>query len=241
MTRFSDSESVQERLAETGAERGAVPFCSDDHRGDDASTKGNSPPVNPFATRYVRPGAIPFLFPRSVDATRLVARLRDFGWRGAIIGPHGSGKSTLLESLRPELHRVGRRIVSAGLHDGERSLPRAFLDSQPWNPGTVLVVDGYEQLSVWNRWRLERHCRRDGCGLLVTSHHPTRLPELYRTGASCELLELVVEYLLEDNWKLISSADVRRAHSFHGENVREALFALYDLHEIRSRMELARL
>jgi hypothetical protein len=237
MTRFRDLEPIQE----PPAERGTVPFCSDEHRGDGARTKGDSPPVNPFATRYVRPGAIPFFFPQSVDAAHLVARLREFGWRGAIIGPHGSGKSTLVESLRPELRRAGRRIVSVCLHDGERSLPRELLDSRPWDLETILVIDGYEQLNAWNRWRLERRCRRDGCGLLVTAHRRARLPELCRTVVDRDLLDRLVERLLGDDRTLILSADVRRAHGRHGENVREALFALYDLHEIRARTELARL
>jgi hypothetical protein len=189
----------------------------------------------------VRPGAIPFFFPPSVDGAQLVARLRGFGWRGAIFGPHGSGKSTLLESLRPELRRAGRRIVSVCLHDGERALPRELLDSRPWDRETILVIDGYEQLSVWNRWRLEWRCRRDGCGLLVTAHRRARLPELYRTDVDRKLLDRLVERLLGDDRNLISRADVRRAHALHGENLREALFALYDLHEIRARMELARL
>ena len=57
--------------------------------------------ANPFATRHVRPGAIPFHFPAETSAAQLVARLRELNWRGAIVGPHGSGKSTLLVALAP--------------------------------------------------------------------------------------------------------------------------------------------
>jgi hypothetical protein len=187
------------------------------------------PPSNPFATRFVRPGAMPFLFPPAIDAAGLVARLRELDWRGAIVGPHGSGKSTLLETLRPELLRAGRRVVHFALHDGQRSLPPAPSGSQPWDCETIAIVDGYEQLGAWNRRRLERRCRRAGCGLLVTSHRPTRLPELYRTAVNCELLERIVERLVTDAGPLISADDVRRAFSVHGQNAREALFALYDL------------
>ncbi len=199
------------------------------------------PPLsNPFATRFIRPGAIPYLFPPAIDATRLVARLAELGWRGAIVGPHGSGKSTLLESLRPELVRAGRQVVHFALHDGEHSLPPTPRESRTWNRETIVIVDGYEQLSAWNRWRLERRQRRLGCGLLVTTHGPTRLPELYRTVIDCEKFERIVERVAGDERCLISADDIRRAFSLHGPNAREALFALYDLQECRLREARAR-
>ena len=200
-----------------------------------------TPAVNPFATCYVRPGAMPFLFPPAVDAASLVGRFQAHGWLGSIVGPHGSGKSTLLETLRPELRRTGRRVTSIALHDGERSLPRSFPRPSP-SAQTILVVDGYEQLSAWNRWRLQRRCHREGCGLLVTSHRPTRLPELFRTAADCELLQRLVARLLAEQLfaeQLPSEAgisssttDIRQAFARHGENLREAS-SFYDLHESR--------
>ncbi len=54
---------------------------------------------NPFCTRWVRPGAIPFLFPPGENAEELADRLRQAGWWGEITGPHGSGKSALLAAL----------------------------------------------------------------------------------------------------------------------------------------------
>jgi energy-coupling factor transporter ATP-binding protein EcfA2 len=200
-----------------------------------------SPPSNPFSTRFIRPGAMPFLFPPAMDVERLVVRMREFNWRGAIVGPHGSGKSTLVESLRAELLRAGRRIIRAALHDGQRALPGDLLASRPWDSDTILILDGYEQLSVWNRHRLERDVGRAGCGLLVTSHRPTQLPELYRTAVDCELLERIVKRLVADGQSRISDDDIRHVFSLHGQNAREALFALYDLQESRSREPSARL
>jgi DNA replication protein DnaC len=200
-----------------------------------------SPPSNPFSTRFIRPGAMPFLFPPAMDVERLISQLRETQWRGAIVGPHGSGKSTLVETLRPELLRAGRRIIHAALHDGQRGLPGDLLGPRPWDSATILILDGYEQLSVWNRRRLERHVDRSGCGLLVTSHRPTRLPELYRTAVDSKLLERIVERLVAGGRSLISADDIRRESSLHGQNAREALFALYDLQESRSRESSARL
>jgi hypothetical protein len=192
---------------------------------------------NPFATRFVRPGAMPFLFPAGLDTTALVERFAANQWRGAIIGPHGSGKSTLLESLCRELERSGETVLRITLHNQQRRL------DWPTNvaAGQIFAVDGYEQLSPWARWQLARRGRRCRCGLLITSHGRTRLPDLYRTTVDSELLERIVARLLMDVDDLISADDVRRAFSCHGQNAREALFALYDLYEVRARVGLERL
>jgi hypothetical protein len=199
------------------------------------------PPQNPFATRFIRPGAMPFLFPLSIDTAQLVERLAELDWRGAIIGPHGSGKSTLLAELRPELIRGGRRIAEFALHNGQRRLPIASRDCEAWDEAMLVIVDGYEQLSASSRWRLDRLCRRAGSGLLVTSHQPTPLPELLQTAIDVGLLEQIVARLTRDNRRFISPADVARAFLLHGQNAREALFWLYDLHERRWREVAERL
>ncbi len=199
---------------------------------------GSGPPQNPFATRFIRPGATPFLFALSNDAERLVAKLAELQWRGAICGPHGSGKSTLLAELRPELTRANRRIIQVSLHDGDRRLPTALDNSEPSSAETLIIVDGYEQLSGSSRRALDRRCRRAGSGLLVTSHGSTHLPELYQTTIDLELLERIVDRLTGGDRRFVSAADVEQAFSRHGQNAREALFSLYDLHERRWR-ELA--
>ena len=78
----------------------------------------HAPRSNPFSTRFVRPGAVPYLFAPGQSADGLVRRLAGFGWRGQIIGPHGSGKSTLLAALAEPLARAGRRSWTVCLHDG---------------------------------------------------------------------------------------------------------------------------
>jgi hypothetical protein len=192
-------------------------------------------PRNPFATRFVRPGAMPFLFPLTIDVERLSARLIECRWRGAIIGPHGSGKSTLLAELRPALIRAGRRIVHFSLHDGERRLPEEAANSGPWDAATIVIVDGYEQLSEFSRGALDRQCRRAGSGLVVTSHGQIHLPELYRTRVDLELLHRIVDRLTCDDRRFISDLDIEQAFCLHGQNAREAFFLLYDLHERRWR------
>src|SRR5262249_23632578 len=80
------------------------------------------PPLsgNPFATRRVRPGAIPFLFPTGESVGQLLDRLRAAGWWGQVVGPHGSGKSTLVAALLPELCQAGREPLLLVHHRGER-------------------------------------------------------------------------------------------------------------------------
>jgi len=195
----------------------------------------NNPAVNnPFASRRVRPGAIPFQFPAPFGAAELVDRLAQLGWRAAIVGPHGSGKSTLLAALAPGIAKAGRDVRSITLHDGQRRLPQEFLAALPSNRDVLVVIDGYEQLSYWNRWCLNRRCRTAGAGLLVTVHGPTALPELFRTTADVELAGRVVEHLLADRPDCAAAIDreeVSRAWSKHGGNIREMLFDLYDVYE----------
>jgi hypothetical protein len=212
--------------------------------------------VNPFCTRRVRPGAMPFFFdadPTSgglsqfssdengtvhlssatvVSLSDLLDRLRHNGWRGQIVGPHGSGKSALLAALVPLLEQAGRRALSIVLHDGQRSVPRCVWDTTTLDGSTQVIVDGYEQLARWNRFLLQRFCKRRGMGLLVTAHAPAGLPELFRTSVSLETAQQIVQRLQGDA-PLVTPADVAEQFSRHQGNMREMLFALYDLHEER--------
>jgi len=102
--------------------------------------------LNPFSTRFVRPGAIGYLFHDDQSAADLVQRLRASGWQGQIVGPHGSGKSTLLAALTELLEQAGRRAWRISLHDGQRALPADAM-AEACRAGTnLLIVDGYEQL-----------------------------------------------------------------------------------------------
>src|SRR5262245_8000246 len=125
---------------------------------------------NPFSTRFVRPGAVSFIFPAGVTVDSLVERLKQQNWRGAIVGPPGSGKSTLLETLIPAIEQAGRIVRKVGLHDDQRRLPDDFVWPDSSQPLGVIVVDGFEQLGWWARRKLEVAHRRCSWGLLVTLH-----------------------------------------------------------------------
>ncbi len=190
---------------------------------------------NPFCSRQVRPGGIPYLFSSGQDAADLVDRLRRNGWWGQVVGPHGSGKSALLAALMPAIERAGRRPLLVELHDGQRRLPLELKSGPDPDRATVLIVDGYEQLGYWQRFRLKRFCRRSGPGLLVTVHAPAGLPDLFRTSANLELAQQVVGQLQRNHPAHVAAEDVAERFAQYGDNLRELLFDLYDLYEQRRR------
>lgn len=203
-----------------------------------STTRSAAPPsreLNPFATCWTKPGALPFHYPDGQSADRLVAKLASQHWRGAILGAHGSGKSTLLESLKPAIRAAGRDIRSIGLHDGQRQLPRNFLARGSEAANSVVIIDGYEQLGWSARLRLWRYMRSTGGGLLVTSHTPVRLPVLIHLAPGRDLVEQLVDELCADLSTPITRADIVASHACHGSNVREIFSDLYDRHEIERR------
>jgi energy-coupling factor transporter ATP-binding protein EcfA2 len=186
---------------------------------------GRPPRVNPFSTRFVAPGAIPFRFPTEDGLAELVRRLEAGGGRGQIVGPHGSGKSTLLTALLPALTSWHVRVVH--LNTSDRRLPAWAWGVPP--PRSLLVIDGFEQLGRVTRWRVKRRYRRSGSGLLVTAHTPVGLPDLYRTDVTPEAAAAVIASLVPagGEW-VLDGFDVGTRLRAHRGSLREVLFELYD-------------
>lgn len=184
------------------------------------------PASNPFASQNLRPGVIPYLFPANESSADLVERLRAGDWWGQIIGPHGSGKSTLLVSLLPQIERAGKQPHLVTLHQGQRRLPPVQRATD-----TLLIVDGYEQLSWWSRLWVNWKCRRSGCGLLVTAHADAGLPTLLQTAPTVELAQQVAGHLLSGSQGTVTSDDVSAAFTATQGNIRETLFKLYDVYQ----------
>lgn len=189
--------------------------------------------TNPFATRFVRPGALEFVLPSGESLEGLVDKLDLSGWHGQILGPHGTGKSTLLQALQPLLEARLRELVWFTQNNGQRSLAVTDAEAARWHAQTLVIVDGYEQLSwLAKRW-LTSVCERHGSGLLVTTHTDMGLPTIFATQPSVELACEVVAQLTSLGEGLISVEDVSHCYQAHAGNVRETLFALYDLYEVR--------
>lgn len=188
---------------------------------------------NPFVTRRVRPGAIPFVFPTGVTVESLAEQVvfGDGSWQ--IVGPHGAGKSTLLATLLPCIESYGLRAERFTLRNDQRRLPVSSAMTKHWDTKTIVVVDGYEQLQWWSRWRLKRLVTRQRCRLIVTTHDSVGMRELFHVRPDKPLAREIVDGLLPAENTMIGDADVDAAFDQHQGNLREMLFTLYDLYEQR--------
>ena len=181
---------------------------------------------NPFSTKFVRAGALPFRFRDGESVELLHDRLTASDWNGQVVGPHGSGKSTLLRTLDHHWNSWNRRAVIYSLHNDERMLREPCWRS--WDSRTQVIVDGYEQLSWWSRFVLIYRCRRQQCGLLVTTHSRAAfLPILYQSETSLELARKLVSDLVREPEQL--SNDVDRCYANNDGNLRETFMDLYDV------------
>jgi hypothetical protein len=190
-------------------------------------------PVNPFATRFVRPGALAPLdaHGRPLDLPALAARFRGLR-RAAIEGPHGHGKTTLLKALAAHMACDDTPVTTLRLRSLADSAPvlAAILRA---TPGSVVCIDSWERLGPiavlaraaawWSR-----------CSLLVTSHRPTGMPVLWKSDTTPDLLAAIVARL-PDHAGRIDAADIAQAFATQSGNLRESLYDLYDRFEARSR------
>jgi ABC-type cobalamin/Fe3+-siderophores transport system ATPase subunit len=149
----------------------------------------------------------------------LVTRLRQRDWRGEIVGPHGSGKTTLLEDLATKLEAQSWHVHLLRFNAHQPRL--GHLAS--WDRDHIILVDGAEQLNIFDWRRLLRSSRRAG-GLIVTTHRRRRLPLVHSCETSPELLSELAASLGE-RLPATACADL---HARHRGNLRAALRELYD-------------
>lgn len=233
------------------------------------------PASNPFATRYVRPGALTYRFaderagdlgvaPERVASERVerVASERVASERrrqiltsldrhrvGLLLGPHGSGKSTLVQSMLPEFRSHFRSVMPFQLcrHEGsflKRRSDRRHIVTElresmrQCEPGSLLIIDGAEQLG--SRWlgRLGRESRLRDLALLATCHRPiSRFPVLYRTVVTPSLIHQLVGELTShypDSVQQWVALDLSRRSLTTQSDVRELFFELFDV--VHARM-----
>ena len=196
----------------------------------------DSMPPNPFSTRFIQPGAISYeCFDGTV--TELAERfLKLPSKRGSIIGPHGSGKSTLVASLELRFRAI---LPNSKIHplrfSTDRSASRSLKSVSEWVPGSIAILDGYEQLRFWPRFTIERIARARSISILATAHQPIRgFETIWKTTVNESSSKWVVEQLLQQTGvpdsskELLQSEAWSRSRAKHGQNLRESLFDMYD-------------
>ena len=169
---------------------------------------------------------------------------------GLIVGPHGSGKTTLLYSLVPYLADAFEGDGIAQVRQVQLTMP---LVNDFWSrfkhardsihtlevcllglsSGSLLIIDGVEQVTRRGLRRLLRKARRRGVFLLATSHHRVAgLSVLHQTAVDVMLIRSLVHGLLKN-----ASPEVVEIVSQELEcrdlsgltNVRDLWFELYDI------------
>lgn len=130
--------------------------------------------------------------------------------------------------------------------------------AKKWNHNTLLIVDGWEQLSPMLRAWLYLAIRRTGSHILVTSHRPTLFPTLWTTDVKVDIAQRVVQSLLDrhveensiDTLGLEAQKEIRSWKPSqellqnrlveHQGSLREVLFVLYDDFERTCRSRIGR-
>lgn len=173
----------------------------------------------------------------------LVDRFERFHGRAQVVGPHGAGKSTLFSSIRPVFEDRGYSVFSWTLHDRQRMLPGEFWvnlqtfladskDAAPQSGKMVILLDGFEQLSLVNRFLFRKFCRTNRIGFLISAHAAVfGVPVLFRVVPSTDILIRIVEYLLDDSKFSPAENEIKDLYLRNRGNFRSVLFDLYDRFE----------
>ena len=212
--------------------------------------------TNPFATERISPGKVVYRFshgasgvnPQTIDGhlEGLLSQLRSSN-KGLIVGPHGTGKSTLLQTFLPKLQRSFPTVAFHRVNNdptlGFRGRWRERIQASKRIRGEMqnlpaeglLVVDGWEQLTMLSRWLISQVAHRRKLTLLVTAHH--RIPGwnvVHETRSTPKLIRSLAGDLLEDSpyelRKMIDTQLKQRALA-PTTNVRDLWFEMYDLVE----------
>ena len=125
--------------------------------------------MNPFSSRYIKPGAREYLFPAGESIEELIKRLSEKRIV-EIVGPHGSGKSTLVEMIRKSIECNSSKIVIPCQRDKTKSLNEIELAIKTRSRDDLIIVDGIEQLKAPQRNRIFTQCQKNNLMLLVTTH-----------------------------------------------------------------------
>ena len=71
----------------------------------------------------------------------------------------------------------------------------------------------------------------------MTAHTDVGLPTIYRTRPTLDLAKRIVNRLLPPGDPAVTDSDIAAAYAQHPNNIRETLFALFDVHQARSGLD----
>lgn len=181
---------------------------------------------NPFRTELVLRHRYEFLANDSMDA--LTQRFESQGYVGAIVGKKGRGKTTLLEDFCVHLQGRGHSVSHLRLSSRQSADSRAACRKLLATAGheNIIVLDGAEQLG-WLPWRLFRRQAKRFQGLLVTTHHSGRLPELIRCETQSSLLHEAVHRIAPSEYCHLQGG-LNDLFAEHDGNLRDCFRSLFD-------------
>jgi len=184
------------------------------------------PVVNPFATRFTRPGAMRFRCPESlIDSLRKQLLCPEVV---QIVGPHGSGKTTLAITLARELlqHGIPVQLVQAW---SARAIGCRIYSRGP-SSGSVLFMDGFGKLNWLTRMSLRRYCCDNRVTLVPIVHRRLKgVPLLYATIPNAVEFAALSRWLQRNLPRPVISAELAKAAWIrHEGDYREAFMELYD-------------
>jgi len=189
---------------------------------------------NPFATRFLRPGAIPFLFSDGSDLGAFVSSFVKRHCFGQIVGPHGCGKSTLCFAMADRLKSEFACVKYVTIRSAKDVDVKRYRDGVG-ESSVLTIVDGLERLALLQQQLMIKHLlKMDSVhgvrnGLLITSHRPIKfVPMLTRLEPSFEAFKSVVDYL--DPKHCFDAKQLKQVFEQTHGNIREALMVCYDLH-----------
>ena len=173
-----------------------------------------------------------------------------------IIGPHGVGKTTLTFELQKRVARlsgteatvkfVRKTVGPRGAIRSDRSIKIAnqmpsknnFDDDEHSSQGsspvlgphkTILILDGVERLSWFQRIALLKSCQRKRIELLLTSHRRIwGVRTLVELKSDFSRFELVFKALTAGYEFQLSTLRLREIFFANNGNMREALMSCYD-------------
>lgn len=203
---------------------------------------------NPFSTRNVKPGVIPFLGLEASRILEMARKLIDSHAMVQIVGPHGAGKTTLTFAIEKQLNHLalaaGQKLFVRRLTVGAGQSVRSIHGTVPTgddrngDPSLLFVVDGIERMGFLQQLGFLSHCRKNGYRLLATTHRPLKkLPVIHRIDSKADTLVKLVSHLSPD---LLGQAGFRKLDLEclfieQKGDLRECLMQLYDRFEGQSR------